>query len=341
MPPAMRRATQRDVAERAGVSTATVSYVLSGRRGRGTPPTPATRARVLAAAEEVGYQLDHIARSLRRRRSDIIVLMYPAPASPWSDRLIEQLQTAAEPRGLTVFALPVTPRSVEDSVLRPLRSGMIDGAVLLPDCPVDVDVLGDIAARGQTLLVFHDDAAPEGFDVVRQDRQSACRAGIERLLAAGHTRIAHLAHERELDSPERSVKYRSYRDALTAHGIALDPELVVPVADSRREAHAAVTALLRAENPPTAIFSATDRAAIDAVWAAHELGIAVPEQLSIVGVGNIPEGEIMSPRLTTVGLPELDFSTEVERFFTRLETEEALPGTVIRSPWQLLARDSG
>lgn len=341
MPPAMRRATQRDVAERAGVSTATVSYVLSGRSGPGKPPTAATHERVLRAADEVGYELNHIARSLRRQRSDVIALMYPAPASPWSDRLIEQLQAAADPRHLTVIALPVTPTSAEHSVLRPLRERMVDGAVLLPDCPVDVEELAGIAQRGQSLLVFHDEAVPDGFDVVHQDRLTACRAGIERLLAAGHRRIAHLAHERELENPERSVKFRSYRDALADHGIGLDPDLIVPVADSRQEAHTAVTSLLRSANPPTAVFSATDRAAIDAVWAARELGIDVPEQLAIVGVGNIPEGEIMSPRLTTVGLPELDFTVEVERFFTRLETAEPLPGTVIRSPWHLLARDSG
>lgn len=341
MSPAIRRATQRDVAERAGVSTATVSHVFSGRRGPGTLPTDATRRRVLQAADEVGYQLNHIARSLRLRRSEVIALMYPTPASPWSDRLIEQLQAASAPLKLTVIALPVTPTSVEESVLRPLREGMVDGAVLLPDCPIDPADLVDIARFGQSLLVFHDDARPDGFDVVEQDRLTACRSGVERLLGAGHRRVAHLAHERELAEPEASVKYRSYRDALREHSIALDPELVAPVADSRQDAYAAVTALLRSDDPPTAIFSATDRAAIDAVWAARALDVRVPEDLAIVGVGNIPEGETMSPRLTTVGLPELDFTSEVERFFARLTAEVPLPGATLRAPWHLIARESG
>ena len=214
MPP--RRPTQRDIAERAGVSTATVSYVLSGRRGGAKTPPPETRERVLRAVAETGYQLDQAGRSLRRQRTDVVALIYPAPSSPWSDRLAEELQVAAAERGFAVVALPVITSASAAAILRILRQRYIDGAVLLPDCPLDGTELAALAVQGRSLVVFDDDLEPDGFDVVRQYRMSACRAGIERLIAAGHRRIAFLAHADEYGDALADVKLRSeWRHALT------------------------------------------------------------------------------------------------------------------------------
>jgi DNA-binding LacI/PurR family transcriptional regulator len=337
-----RRPTQRDIAHRAGVSTATVSYVLSGRRGGAKPPPPETRERVLRAVEETGYQLDQAGRSLRRQRTDVVGLMYPAPSSPWSDRLAEQLQATAAERGLAVVALPVASSTPTQAILRVLRQRYIDGAILLNDCPLGGAELSALAEQGLSLVVFDDDLAPGGFDVVRQDRERACRAAVERLIADGNRRIAYLAHEGEqLGRPSASVKLRSYLDGLAAHGIAVDPDLVLPVADSRSEAHAAVRDLLRRPGTCTALLSATDRAAVDAIWAAREAGVSVPDDLAVIGIGNIPDGLMISPTLTTVGAPILDFSREVDRLFTRLDAAGPLPGEVLTAPWELIERESG
>ncbi|GAA0901525.1 LacI family DNA-binding transcriptional regulator [Pseudonocardia zijingensis] len=339
MPP--RRPTQRDIAERAGVSTATVSYVLSGRRGGVKPPPPETRERVLRAVAETGYQLDHAGRSLRRQRTDVVALMYPAPSSPWSDRLAEELQVAAAERGFAVVALPVITSASGAAILRVLRQRYIDGAVLLPDCPLDGPELTALAAQGQALVVFDDDLEPDGFDVVRQHRSSACRAATERLIAAGHRRIAVLAHADDHGRPLADVKLRSHLDALAAHGIPADPGLIRPVADSRSDAYAAVRDLLRLPDPPTALLSATDRAAVDGIWAARDLGVDVPGGLAVIGIGNIPEGLMISPPLTTVGAAALDFSREVARLFERLDAPAALPGVELATPWELIVRASG
>ncbi|MDA0566328.1 LacI family transcriptional regulator [Streptomonospora sp. S1-112] len=338
-PPA--RPTQRDIARRAGVSTATVSYVLNGRRGGAKPPPEETRQRVLRAVAEVGYQVDHAGRSLRRRRTDLVALMYPAPSSPWSDRLAEQMQAGAAERGLGVVALPQGEAASGDAALRVLRERYVDGAVLLPDCRVDPAELTRLAGRGLALVVFDDHLAPDGFDVVRQDRARACRAAVEHLVASGHRRIAYLAHPGE-DGWDgvRSVKLRGYRDVLAAHGIGVDPALVLPVADSRPAAYAAVRELLRRPDPPTAVLSATDRAAIDAVWAARDHGVEVPGGLAVAGIGNIPEGVVITPALTTVGARELDFTREVARLFARLDAAAPLPGEVMAAPWELIVRAS-
>ncbi|WP_131097314.1 LacI family DNA-binding transcriptional regulator [Streptomonospora litoralis] len=335
------RPTQRDIARRAGVSTATVSYVLSGRRGGAKPPPEETRRRVLRAVAEVGYQVDHAGRSLRRRRSDLVALMYPAPSSPWSDRLAEQMQESAAERGLGVVALPMSGASTGEALLRVLRERYVDGAVLLPDCPLDPAELTVLARQGLALVVFDDDLDPDGFDVVRQDRARACRAAVEHLVAAGHRRIAYLGHPGEdRRRTARSVKLRSYRRVLREHGIGLSADLVLPVADSRRDAYAAVRELLQRPDPPTAVVSATDRAAIDAVWAARDHGTPVPEGLAVTGIGNIPEGLVITPALTTVGAREFDFSAQVARLFDRLDASAPLPDAEMSARWELIVRDS-
>ena len=336
-----RRPTQRDIAQRAGVSTATVSYVLSGRRGGAKQPPPETRERVLRAVAETGYQLDQAGRSLRRQRTDVVALMYPAPSSPWSDRLAEQLQQSAAQRGLAVVALPVTAGPATAAILRILRQRYIDGAILLHDCPLDAGELAALADQGRSLVVFDDELVPDGFDVVRQNRARACRAAVERLVAAGHRRIAFLAHADEHGGVRAdSVKLRSYRDVLAAHNIPVGADLIRPVADSRSQAYAEVRELLRHPDAPTALFSATDRAAIDAIWAARDLGVAVPDGLAVVGIGNIPEGLMISPSLTTVGAPVLDFSREVARLFDRLDAGTPLPGEELAAPCELIVRAS-
>lgn len=335
-----RRPTQRDVARRAGVSTATVSYVLSGRRGSGAPPTPATAARVRTAAAELGYAIDHMGRSLRRQRSDVLAVVYAAPSSPWSDRLVEQLQERAAGRGETVIALPLGATTPPETVWRALRQGFVDGAVVLAGAPVDVAELRALAARGLGLVVVDDELEPDGFDVVRQGQAAACRAAVEHLVAGGHRRIGYLGHAHErLDGP-RSPRLRGYLDVLAEHDLPVDADLVRPVADSRSDAYAAVQEMLRRPDPPTALFSATDRAAVDGIWAARDSGVDVPGRLAVIGVGNIPEGLMISPPLTTVGAPELDFTPLVDRLLARVDAAEPPAGEELDAPWTLIARGS-
>ncbi len=337
---ATSRPTQRDVARLAGVSTATVSYVLSGRRGPGRLPTPETAERVARAADELGYAVDHMARSLRRQRSEVLAVVYTPPSSPWSDLLVEQLQTQVADRGETVIALPVSATTPPDTAWRALRRGYVDGAIVLADTPVDATELRALARRGLGLVVVDEDVEPDGFDVVRQGRAAACRAAVEHLVAAGHRRIGYLAQAHETADGPGSLRLRTYLDVMAAHGLPVDAELVRPVADSRSAAYAAVQELLRQLRPPTALFSATDRAAVDGIWAARDAGVRVPDDLAVIGVGNIAEGLMISPPLTTVGAPELDFTPLVQRLVARVDSRETLASETLEMPWTLIRRGS-
>ncbi|MGA8117968.1 MAG: LacI family DNA-binding transcriptional regulator [Actinocatenispora sp.] len=338
-----RPPTQRDVAQRAGVSTATVSYILSGRRDRVAPVTPETRARVLRAVDDLGYQLNHVARSLRRQRTELVCLVYRLPESPWLERLTEQLQECAESHGYSAIGLPLRSGTPSGPALRVLRERLVDGAILAPGTRIPPDELTRLARRGLALMVFEDGLTPDGFDVVDQDQATACRSVVRHLHERGHRRIGYLAHDAEL-APDadavQALKYRSFVAEMTALGLGVDDRLVVAAADSRARAYTETQRLLRADEPPTALLSASDRGAVDAIWAARDLGRSVPGDLAVAGIGNTHEGETITPTLTTVGMPRLDFSPSIGRLFERVHAPAGLPGARLRQPWTLIVRDS-
>ena len=325
---------------RAGVSTATVSYILSGRRDRANPVSDATRRRVLQAARDLGYRRNHAARSLRRRRTDVVCVIHRPPSSPWLDRLTAQLSEAAQRHGYSVITMPVEPGEPARHAVRLLSEQYVDGAIITPGCGLPHDELVILARHGLALVTYDDDAPPDGLDVVRQSRAPACDAAVEHLVQRGHRRIAYLGHGDPAGPPDADVTSLSYRRVLAAHGIPVDESLMLAAADQRTAAHRATVALLRRGDRPTAVFAATDRAGIAALWAARQLGVEVPDGLAVAGVGNTDEAAAISPALTSVGIPGFDFAAPVDRLFQRLAAPRRLPGAELPQPWRLFARES-
>ncbi|MGH3655157.1 MAG: LacI family DNA-binding transcriptional regulator [Micromonosporaceae bacterium] len=332
--------TQRDVAQRAGVSTATVSYIMNGRRDRKNPVTDETRHRVLEAARELGYQRNHAARSLRRRRTDCVCVVYSPPSSPWLERLTEQVHEAALRHEYSVITMPVAHDDRAGRALRILREQYVDGAILVPRHTLPIEELGALARHGLGLVVFDDVAVPDGFDVVRQAQIEACYAAVTHLIERGHQRIGYFGHGEPGPAPDLDDKYLGYRRALADHGIPVDDSLAIAAADSRTAAYQATRALLAREQPPTAVFSASDRCGIAAIWTAQQQGLSVPDDLAVVGVGNTDEGEVITPALTSVGIPAFDFTPIVDRLFQRVTSTGAVPETVMEASWELIVRQS-
>jgi DNA-binding LacI/PurR family transcriptional regulator len=332
----MARPTARDVAELAGVSVATVSYVLSGRD---RPVGAETRRRVVEAAEQLGYTPNQAARSLRRRRTQRVCLVQESVGGvPTDERVARDLHEMADALGFSVVSLAVYSAARARAAQEALLGRIADGALInVRGDHLTFDMLAALDRGGLPMVVMRNAPVPEGCDVVRVPATEACREAVHDLLLRGRRRVAFVAHRFELDYAEPSDRMRGYLQALDGH--RAEP-IIVPGADDRIAGYHAAAGLLAGTNPPDAIFASSDRAAISAIWAARDAGLRVPCDVAVVGVGNIDEGLISKPALSTVGPLTHDHTEVVRLLFDRLTAEEPPPAREIVRPWTFLRRGS-
>jgi DNA-binding LacI/PurR family transcriptional regulator len=319
------------VAERAGVSTATVSYVFSGRAGSGgTGVAEATAARVMAAAEELNYRPNTAARAIRTGRSGMVQLSLHMLSDPWSLAVADAVNAEANKHGLTTLILAdgdwhAALDRVESDVAYLDGVGLDDQAV---------GKLHDLVRRGQRLVVFSEHLEPEGFDVVRSDAIPGCELAMDHLLER-HTAIGCLAAEGAVRlAPTQVTRYTPYLEKMAAAGIDPDPSWTETYAETQASAFAAAVRLLSGENRPRAIYATTDFAAIAAINAAHMLGLRVPHDVAVVGVGNTPDARLIAPTLTTVG-PTDFYERQARIIIDRALGADDAPARLHEFPWSL------
>jgi len=291
------RPTQKDIALAAGVSQATVSIVLNKVETSSVPP--ATRERILKLAGELGYQPNHPARILRSARTMTLACIVPDITNPFYPGLVRGLQTTAAPAGYAVLIHDTdgTPEG-ERRALAWLQQGRADGAVGVfyhfraPD-------LADVA-RTLPMVLLGRQARRSGppIDSVFIDNIAASAAMTRWLIQRGHRRIAMIVAEY---GPTRT-RAEGYESVMREAGLA--PQLVVGVP--------AMAALLaRGIGRPTAVFGANDMMAIGAMQAAREAGLAIPNDIAIVGFDDIPTANLLG--LTTVRQPEFELGALAAR----------------------------
>jgi LacI family transcriptional regulator len=329
--------TIRDVAAHAGVSTATVSYVISGRSGGKTRIPEETRARVLDSIRELGYIPHATAQSLRKNRTERICLVIPNIAAPYWDLLAEEIMDEADSNGYQLVVSVVGNVRRELRVFHELLRGFADGAIVAGTCYWSQAHFAQLAGRGVAIAAISGSLEPEGFDVVRTQERRAREDVVDHLLGKGYQRLALLTDERNADLQANA---RDYLDILQDRGYLIDQEHVSGAVHDRESAHMATKELLERDNRPDAIITVADVFAIGALMAAKDLGVDVPRQLAIVGAGNVPETEITSPPLTTIGQERLSFEIIGELLFSRLAQEEPMEGRIIEFPRVLIKRGS-
>jgi DNA-binding LacI/PurR family transcriptional regulator len=280
------RVTLKTIAETVGVSRTTVSNAYN----RPDQLAPELRDRILATARELGYAgPDPAARRLRSGRRDAVGLLLTAGLSyaftdPAAVLLLQGIARTTEAAGLGLLVIPERGTGVRDAVV---------AAFCLYSMPSDHPNVSAARERGLPLVVV-DGPHLDGHAFVGVDDRLGARLAVEHLLELGHRRFALLT-ERPLHHLER---LGGYRDALEAAGIAWES---VP----RHELGGAREALA-ADPRPTALIAATDQLALGALEAAHEAGLRVPEDVSVVGFDDIPAARWARPGLTTVRQPLLE-----------------------------------
>jgi LacI family transcriptional regulator len=327
---AQRRPTLRTVAAAAGVSTATVSYVFSGRRASGSGVAEETVKRVLEAADRLNYRPNTAARAIRTGRTGTVQLSLHMLSDPWSLAVADAVNTEANQHGLTTLILAdgdwrAALERIECDV------AYLDGAHSTEDTR---DKLRALADRGQRMVVFSETLEPDGYDVIRSDAIPGCEMAMAHLLEH-HTVIGCLAAEGAVTgSAFGTTRYTPYVEALRARGIPLDPQLTATYRESSASAFAAALDLLSRPHRPTAIYATTDFAAIAAINAAHRLGLRVPHDVAVVGVGNTPDAHLIAPTLTTVG-PTDFYRRQAEIIVRRALGEDAGPPRLHEFEWSL------
>jgi LacI family transcriptional regulator len=334
----MKRPTQKDVALRAGVSRATVSFVLNDQADLKVPISAETRRRVLSAMTELGYEPDARAQSLRRGNTKIVGVIFPVIHNPFFWQILSGISDALWEAGYGLH-LSRHPQDAqqEANTIRELTRQRVDGFILLAAAkyllPRHTDYL-----RKAGRPVVEITATRAEFDHVIHGYSSGTRALIAHLLELGHRRIGFIyGVSQEVQGFDRLL---TYRQVLQEAGLSGSEAFEVHCGDTLQDAYQAAYTLLRHPDRPTALLVINDMLAIAVMRAASDLGLTIPGDLSVAGFDDIPFSSYTLPRLTTVSGKAEESGRDAVRLLLRRFAEPDLPQQVTTSEVQLIVRES-
>ena len=282
----------KQIAAELGVSVTTVSKVLNKAPDIGD----VTRARVLAYIADHGYRPNAIARSLTLSRTSTIGVVIPDLMHSFFVEILAAMDAVVAPKGYRLLLCASSENAEKErSELEALAERRVDGLVVAPAHATDnEDHLATMMERGVALVMMDRDDHPAiaCHRVLTDDRQVG-RLATEHLIALSHTRIGHIAGPAIIHARRR---YEGYREALAAHGLAVDDSLVAEGTFLQADGEAAMRVLLQRSPRPSAVFVANDPMAIGAMKAVWDAGLRIPEDVAIVGAGNIIHGDMLRVR---------------------------------------------
>jgi LacI family transcriptional regulator len=334
-PPFRGRATIRDIADLAGVSIATVSRVLNDR----PDVSPETRETVLQVVREHGFSTNRGARGLSSGRTGMIGLTLPLVADAYFGPILSGAAEALYERDLRiVLAATLHEHDREVSLVERLMRGTTDGAILMLPEESEAELLSLQQQGFPFVVVDPREPPPEGIPCVAAMHAAGAKQATEHLLGLGHRRIGAIAGSPGWYATEERLA--GFRAALAGAGTLLDPDLVVHSDWRLPWGTAAAHRLLDLPDPPTAIFGFNDNVAIGALHAAHERGLRVPDELSVVGFDDTHQAVIVTPRLTSVAQPLAELGRMGVSLLVRLLEGQRLDALRIELATRLVVRDS-
>src|SRR5262245_57334556 len=335
----MHPTTMKRIAVELGVSITTVSKVLNNHADIGE----ATRNRVLAKVEELGYQRNAVARSLTLRRTHTLGIVIPDLMHSFFVEVIAGIEPVASARGygLLLCSSGEDPRK-ERAELEMLRGRQVDGVVLASaHGSGNSDRLRQLTRQGTSLVMIDRDDHPgvKCHRVLTDDEQVG-ELATTHLLDAGRRAIAHIAGPAIVHAKRRE---RGWREALKARGVKPNDDWLIAGGFMESDGYRAMKRLLTVRPRIDAVFAANDPAAIGAMKALWEAGLRVPDDIAIVGAGDIALGDLLRVPLTTVGWSRKDQGKHAaELLLNGLdEDEEVEPQRVVIPPRLIIRESSG
>ena len=265
----------RDVAARAGVSSATVSRVLAGK----PHVSAAVRERVLKAAHDLGYRPNRIARSLRTRRSRFVGLIVSDIQNPFFNRVVRAVEDAVLPHGYAVFLCNTDENHERETLyLDLLLDEQVAGVILTPT-RADAAAYRNFGRAGIPLVVIDRPVTGLAVDTVVSDNVEAARSVVARLIGQGHTRIGAVLSELSITTGR--LRLEGYRRALTEAGLGLEPDMATFGKPVEAEGYRLAGALLQRKSPPTALFTGSKLLTLGVLRYLFDHGVRVPEDVAL------------------------------------------------------------
>lgn len=288
--------TLKDVAARAGVSTATVSRVINGQN----VTRPETADRVRAAIAELGFRMNGVGRSLRTSRTMTLGVVIPSLANTVFAEAVTGMEAVSKQNGYSLLlAASNYDRTAERDAVELLATRGVDGLILTVSDPFESPLLQSLEAENLPYVLIYN-SQTSTRPTVTIDNEGAGRKVAQAFARHGHRRLGMVAGE--FSASDRSAaRYRGFMAGAEELGLA-QPSLI-EVDFTTRDLAAKLVDLTRGKASPTALFCSNDIVAIAVIGALRDLGIAVPDDVSVVGFDGISVGRMLNPSLATIVQP--------------------------------------
>lgn len=320
----------KDIAELAGVSAGTASAVINGRE-TGIRVGAAARARIMAAVQSTGYTANAAARGLRTGRSSLIGVFPGSIISSYAAEAMQGLENVLMQHGCSMVLGSYCSAAEFERKLEFMERKNVDGLIILPWSREKEfqDLYSHAASRRPTVFVAGS-ISPPGTVFVRADAAEIARIGTSYLLSHGHRRIALLLGTcvERLDG---------YKKALAENGVPFSSALVIGKGDTFEDGMRALPKLRGVK--ADAVLTQGDAIAAGVIAAAWRGGIAIPGQLSVIGVDDMPIAHMITPALTTVAQPRMEQGELAAKLLLRLIAGDRESASVLLSP-QIIERES-
>jgi DNA-binding LacI/PurR family transcriptional regulator len=327
------RPTIAHISQIAGVSVPTVSKVLKGRADVATP----TRERVEQVIEQYGFVRNRAARALRKGKTGLVDLILPRLDDEYFLPILEGVaQVLHEAGGRLVLASSSDQPEEEVQRIDAIADHSMDGILVV--LPSEETVAYLERSKLPFVLIHNQGGLLSMVPSVRITSWEGGFVATSHLINLGHRRIAYIGKTaRTRDGIERIAGYRAALDS--AH-LPIDPQLECAGAFTESDGYTAAKILLGLPEPPTAIFAGNDRQAAGVYQALHEAGLAIPDDMSVIGFDNLPFTELLGPPLTTIHAPRLELGRTAAAMLLRLINGETLEMPRMVLPTQFIERQS-
>ncbi|MDG0794007.1 LacI family transcriptional regulator [Cohnella ginsengisoli] len=325
-------ATIRDIAKAAGVSVATVSKVLNDY----STVSRATREKVLALVAQMQFRPNEAARSLVGRRSMTIgILLTSGLSNPFFVHLLGGIDKALKERGYDLIYLAQLSAHPEYNFVQHCRSRNVEGVLAFGFQLGELDA-DKLVASGIPTLFIDLNLTGKRAGYISSDNKEAVQGTVRYLHEFGHRRIACIAGLPGSYVGERRLA--GYHEAMAELDLSPDLDCIVIGDFTHETGYRGMQRLLALPERPTAVVCGSDKAAIGALQAAREAGVAVPDELSIVGFDDISEARVVHPPLTTVRQDMPALGRRAIELLDRLIVEPDGPAPAVIVPTALIAR---